>query len=95
MKWLMDNTRIRADMKYKGGSLRLTDPDIQDAPLVFMTGHDTDIAVGRGLNKEGPLSEGFTAAERAALRKYIVERGGMLFFDDCGFKRTLCPTGRA
>ena len=50
MKWLMDNTRIRADMKYKGGSLRLTDPDIQDAPLVFMTGHDKDMAVGRGLN---------------------------------------------
>ena len=85
MKWLMDNTRIRADMKYKGGSLRLTDADILDAPLVFMTGHDKDIAVSRGLNKDGPLSEGFTAAERAALRKYIVERGGMLFFDDCGF----------
>ena len=85
MKWLMDNTRIRADMKYKGGSLRLTDADILDAPLVFMTGHDKDMAIGRGLNKDGPLSEGFTAAERTALRKYIVERGGMLFFDDCGF----------
>ena len=85
MKWLMDNTRIRADMKYKDGSLRLTDPDIQDAPLVFMTGHDTDIAVRRNLNKDGLLSEGFTAAERSALRKYIIDRGGMLFFDDCGF----------
>ena len=85
MKWLQDNTRIRADMKYKGGSLRLTEPEIQDAPLIFMTGHDKDIAVGRGLAKDGPLLGGFSTEERAALRRYIVERGGMLFFDDCGF----------
>jgi hypothetical protein len=31
------------------------------------------------------LQAGFTPQERAALRKYIVEKGGMLFFDDCGF----------
>ena len=85
MKWLKDNTRIRADMKYKGGSLLLTEPDIQDAPLIFMTGHDKDITVGRGLAKDGPLLDGFSTEERAALRRYIVERGGMLFFDDCGF----------
>ena len=85
MKWLRDNTRIRADMKYKGGSLLLTEPDIQDAPLIFMTGHDKDITVGRGLAKDGPLLDGFSTEERAALRRYIVERGGMLFFDDCGF----------
>ncbi len=54
MKWLSENTRVRADMKYKGGSLRLTEPEIQDAPLVFMTGHDKDITVGRGLAKDGP-----------------------------------------
>ena len=84
-KWLRQNTRIRADMKFKGGSLRLTDPDIQDAPLIFMTGHDKDITVGRSLNKDGPLSDGFSAEERAALRTYIIDRGGMLFFDDCGF----------
>ena len=85
MKWLRDNTRIRADMKYKGGSLRLTEPEIQDAPLIFMTGHDKDITVGRGLAKDGPLLDGFSTEERAALRKYIIDRGGMLFFDDCGF----------
>lgn len=84
-KWLAENTRIRADMKFKGGSLRLTEPEIQDAPLIFMTGHDKDITVARGLAKDGPLSDGFSAEERAALRKYIIDRGGMLFFDDCGF----------
>ena len=85
MKWLAENTRLRADMNFKGGALRLTDPDIMDAPLVFMTGHDKDITVSRSLKKGGALTGTFSVEERAALRKYIVERGGMLFFDDCGF----------
>ncbi len=84
-KWLRENTRIRADMKFKGGSLRLTDPEIQKAPFIFMTGHDKDIALGRSLAKDGPLSDGFSEPERDALRKYIIEREGTLFFDDCGF----------
>ena len=85
IKWLEEQTPIRADMEFAGGALRLTDPQIMDAPLIIMTGHDKDITVGRGLAKEGPLQTGFTPAERAALRKYIVDKGGMLFFDDCGF----------
>ena len=85
IKWLEAHTSIRADMNFKGGALPLTDPQIMDAPLIIMTGHDKDITVGRGLAKDGPLQTGFTSQERAALRKYIVEKGGMLFFDDCGF----------
>ncbi len=85
MNWLAENTGLRADMNFKGGSLRLTDPDILDAPIIFMTGHDKDITVSRGLAKDGPLTGEFTAAERAALRRYVIDRGGMLFFDDCGF----------
>ena len=85
-KWLQENTQLRADMTFAGGSLPLTDDRILSAPMIIMTGHDKDIAVGRNLNKnDGPLSEGFTSQERAQLRKYIVEREGMLFFDDCGF----------
>ncbi len=85
IKWLEDHTPIRADMNFKGGALPLTDPHIMDAPLIIMTGHDKDITVGRGLAKDGPLQVGFSSQERAALRKYIIEKGGMLFFDDCGF----------
>ena len=85
IKWLEAYTSIRADMDFQGGALPLTDPQIMDAPLIIMTGHDKDITVGRGLAKDGPLQTGFTPQERAALRKYIVEKGGMLFFDDCGF----------
>lgn len=85
IKWLEKYTQIRADMNFEGGALPLTDLKIMDAPLIVMTGHDKDITVGRGLAKDGPLNTGFSEAERAALRKYIVERGGTLFFDDCGF----------
>ena len=85
MKWLSHHTRLRADMKYKGGSLRLTEPKIQDAQLVFMTGHDKDIVINKELTKGFPINGSFSVEERAALRKYIVENGGMLFFDDCGY----------
>ena len=85
-KWLEENTQLRVDMTYAGGSLPLTDDRLLDAPLVIMTGHDKDIAVGRKLNRDAsPLATGFNRAERAQLRKYIIEREGMLFFDDCGF----------
>lgn len=83
--WLSEHTRIRADMKVAGGALWLTDPLIMDSPLVFMTGHDKDIAISRNMIKEGPLTDSFSQEERAALRKYIIERKGSLFFDDCGF----------
>ena len=72
-------------MDFAGGALRLTDPQIMDAPLIIMTGHDKDITVSRQLAKDGPLQTGFTPEERVALRTYILEKGGMLFFDDCGF----------
>ena len=85
MKWMDRYTTIRLDMNFEGGALPLTDPKIFDAPLLVMTGHDKDITAGRGLIREGPLQSSFTPAERAALRKYIVDEGGMLFFDDCGF----------
>ena len=85
IKWLEDYTPIRADMDFAGGALRLTNSKIMDAPLIIMTGHDKDITVSRQLAKDGPLQTGFTSEERVALRKYILEKGGMLFFDDCGF----------
>lgn len=84
-KWLADNTQLRVDMTYEGGSLALTDDRLLNAPLVIMTGHDKDVHVGRNLDRDGIESDGFTSDERAQLRKYIIEREGMLFFDDCGF----------
>ena len=95
-KWLEENTDLRADMTYAGGALRMTDPRILSAPMVIMTGHDKDMTVARNLatpdRKNAPLAAHFSSEERAALRKYIVERGGMLFFDDCGFNGLFAAT---
>ena len=95
-KWLEENTDLRADMTYAGGALRMTDPRILSAPMVIMTGHDKDMTVARNLatpdRKEALLTAHFSSEERAALRKYIVERGGMLFFDDCGFNGLFAAT---
>ncbi len=95
-KWLEENTQLRADMSYAGGALHFTDPRILNAPMVIMTGHDKDMTVGRNLatpdRKKAPLAPHFTSEERAALRKYVVERGGMLFYDDCGFNGLLAAT---
>ena len=86
IQWLKNNTPVRADISFAGGSLPMTDPKILDAPLIIMTGHDRGMTTTRNLMRDKKMSEGFTDAERAALRKYVLERGGTLFFDDCGFK---------
>ena len=85
-KWLRDHTpSITADMKYAGGSLSLTDEDILKAPLLIMTGHDQAMSVSyRRLADLNSQASGFSSEERAALRKYILDHNGMLFFDYCG-----------
>ena len=86
IKWLREHTpAITADMQYAGGALPLTDNRIMDAPLVIMTGHDQSMSVSyQQLADRNSQASGFTDAERAALRKYILDHNGMLFFDYCG-----------
>ena len=86
IKWLREHTpTITADMQYAGGALPLTDNRIMDAPLVIMTGHDQAMSVSyKRLKNRNSQASGFTDAERAALRKYILDYNGMLFFDYCG-----------
>ena len=86
IKWLREHTpAITADMKYAGGALPLTDKRIMDAPLVIMTGHDQSMSGSyQRLKDRNSQASGFTDAERAALRKYILDYNGMLFFDYCG-----------
>ena len=87
IKWLQENTTIRADYNFAGGALPLTDHNILDAPLIIMTGHDTNMTINRKLMRDGQkMKSGFSDEERIALRKYVLDRGGTLFFDDCGFK---------
>ena len=86
VKWLREHTpSITADMKYAGGALPFTDNRIMDAPLVIMTGHDQTMSVSyKRLTDRNSQASGFTEAERTALRKYILDHNGMLFFDYCG-----------
>lgn len=86
IKWLKENVKaITADMKFAGGALPLTDKDIMDVPLVIMTGHDQAMSVSyQQLADRNSQTSRFSDAERAALRKYILDYNGMLFFDYCG-----------
>ena len=86
MKWLRENVRsVSADMKYAGGALPLTDARMMEAPLVIMTGHDQAMSKSyQRLADRNSQASGFSGAERAALRKYILDYNGMLFFDYCG-----------
>lgn len=92
IKWLESNTPVRADISFAGGALSLTTPEILDAPLIIMTGHDKEMANGRNLMRGEKMTSGFSDAERAALRRYVLERGGTLFVDDCGLKATFSST---
>ena len=86
--WLNERTKIKTDMNVAGGAIKLTDANLMKSPLVFMTGHDPAFVRARNLMGRqyagGKLDNRLTEAEAAALRKYLVEKGGFLIFDDCG-----------
>ena len=87
-KWLNERTKIKTDMNVEGGGLKLTDTNLLKTPLAFLTGHDPSLALsrdllGNGFNT-GKIDGRFTEAEAAGMRRYLVEKGGFLVFDDCG-----------
>ena len=52
---------------------------------MIMTGHDQAMSVSyQQLADRNSQTSGFSSEERAALRKYILDYNGMLFFDYCG-----------
>ena len=87
-KWLNERTKIKADMNVEGGAIRLTDANLQKSPLVFMTGHDPALVRSHNLLGSqyggGKLDNRFSPAEAAGLRRYLIENGGLMVFDDCG-----------
>ncbi len=87
-KWLNEKTKIKADINVEGGSLKLTDTNLFKTPIAFMTGHDPTLTRQKNLlGKQyggGKMDNKLSEAEAAGLRKYLVEKGGFLVFDDCG-----------
>ena len=87
-QWLNERTKIKADMNVEGGALKLTDASLFKTPLVFMTGHDPAVVRSRDLHRKnygaGRIDGRFSDNEAAGLRRYLVEKGGLLVFDDCG-----------
>ncbi|MCG8626636.1 MAG: DUF4159 domain-containing protein, partial [Proteobacteria bacterium] len=85
-KWMNARTKIKTDMNVAGGALKFTDANLHKAPLLFMTGHDPALARSV-MSREpgsGKLDHRLSEPEAVALRRYLVERGGLLCFDDCG-----------
>ena len=87
-QWINERTEIRTDMNVEGGAVKLNDANLFKTPLAFMTGHDPSLARSRKLfgwrYGTGKLDGSLTASEAAGLRRYLVEKGGFLVFDDCG-----------
>ena len=87
-KWMNERTKIKTDMNVEGGALKFTDANLHKAPLLFMTGHDPSLTRSKNLMSRqyggGKLDNRLSESEAASLRRYLVERGGVLAFDDCG-----------
>ena len=86
--WLNERTKIRTDMNVEGGAVKLNDANLFKTPLAFMTGHDPSLVRSRKLfgwrYGTGKMAGSLTESEAAGLRRYLVEKGGFLVFDDCG-----------
>ena len=87
-KWMNERTKIKTDMNVEGGALKFTDANLHKAPMLFMTGHDPALTRSQNLMSRqyggGKLDNRLSESEAAALRRYLVEKGGVLAFDDCG-----------
>ncbi len=87
-QWLNERTKIKTDMNVDGGAVKLTDANLFKTPLAFMTGHDPSLTRSRKLfgwrYGTGKMAGSLTESEAAGLRRYLVEKGGFLVFDDCG-----------
>jgi hypothetical protein len=82
--WLNSQTKIKTDMNVEGGSIRLTDPKLGKSPLVFFTGHDASEVRSRNMQRGEPLKNRLSETEKDGMRKYLLESGGFIYFDDCG-----------
>ena len=91
-KWLNERTEIKTDMNVEGGALKLTDAYVMKSPMLIMTGHDPALTKSNSVREldtgrmlRSIKSSQFSQLEAISLRRYLVEKEGVLIFDDCGF----------
>ena len=91
-KWLNERTKIKTDMNVEGGALKLTDANVMKSPILVMTGHEPALAKAKAIKRldagrmlRGIRDSQFSRLEAVSLRRYLVEKEGLLIFDDCGF----------
>ena len=87
-QWLNERTKIKTDMNVEGGAVKLNDANLFKTPLAFMTGHDPGLVRSRKIfgwrHGTGRIDGRLSESEAAGMRRYLVEKGGFLIFDDCG-----------
>jgi len=87
-QWLNERTKIKTDMSVEGGAVKLNDANLFKTPLAFMTGHDPGLVRSREIfgwkHGTGRIDGRLSQSEAAGMRRYLVEKGGFLVFDDCG-----------
>ena len=87
-QWLNERTQIKTDMSVEGGAVKLNDANLFKTPLAFMTGHDPGLVRSREIfgwkHGTGRIDGRLSKSEAAGMRRYLVEKGGFLVFDDCG-----------
>jgi hypothetical protein len=93
VKWLNTKTNVKTDMNVEGGALALRDVGALKSPLLWMTGHDPSFARGMiaggrmDSTPGGRFDNNLSDREAANLRRYLVDRRGLVVFDDCGMTR--------
>ncbi|MBM3242648.1 sigma-70 family RNA polymerase sigma factor [Candidatus Poribacteria bacterium] len=74
-------TNIKADMNMEGSPMLLTDSRLQKCPIIFLLGYDRFELWAPPQIHSNRTEFRLKDSEKEALRKYLVEEGGVLFID--------------
>ena len=94
MKWINANSNIKVDINVEGGAIKLTDANLLKCPVLFLFGYNEGMSSYAGWYYDDPTLTGknkwipglhaashLSSRERQHLRKYLIEKGGVLFVD--------------
>ena len=94
MKWINANSNIKVDINVEGGAIKLTDANLFKCPVLFLFGynegmysyagwyaHDPTLTGKNRWTPGGHAASHLSSRERQRLRKYLIEKGGVLFVD--------------